>query len=145
MKTISYTYEIREDKPKLFKKDVKLMDINIVTHLFLMPKKLERPIQHEIMVRINNNTFSLGQTLHLYSKRKAIGKATYGKIAQGLKETLRRVRISLALDKNYNGYVVEYWPYVASVLKKDAELIKDERLYNIASEFEKYALALKAN
>ena len=143
MKTIEHSYQLKKNEPRLFKNDLKFMDINYVTQHFLLPKKLDKKTKHEIAVRIHNFSLSLHDTIKLYPIGKKATGNTYDKMEAGFKETLRRVKISLALDKKHSKYLVDYWPFLAGVLKNDARLLKDERLQNMINDFEKKTQALE--
>jgi hypothetical protein len=128
----------------LFKPDVKFMDLWNVTNDYLNTTSLGEKTKKEIMIRIHDFSFQLHSTIELYptGDKKASAK-TYDEIAAGLKETVRRAKISLALNQTFGKIFAAYWKFLSDVLKQDALLLKDEKLQNILLEFERNINTMK--
>jgi hypothetical protein len=134
----------QENTTLLFKPDLKFMDFWHVTNDYLNTTSLGKETKSEIMIRIHDFSLQLNHTIGLYptGNKKASGK-TYDDIAAGLKETLRRAKISLARNQTYGKVFIAYWKYLCDVLKQDALLLKDEKLQDILSDFEQNISTMK--
>lgn len=142
------TIEFRQPKNglRLFKPELKFMDIWFVTNDYLQTTKLNEETKKEVMIRIHNFSIQLRDTIELYpSKNKKVNQKVYQQIELGLKESVRRAKISMALNKVHNRTFALYWKYLATVLKQDAGLLKDEYLKNAVQTFEKSVSTIKVN
>ncbi len=137
------TKQHSKKEPRLFKRDLKFMDIYYVTDDFVREKSLDKKTRHEVMVRIHDFSIHLADTFSLYTASKKPTEKTYHQIETGLKEVVRRAKISLALNKKHVKYFVDYWPSLAGVLQRDAHLLKDQRLQGIIEGFEKRTHEIK--
>lgn len=138
------TIEFRQPKNglRLFKPELKFMDIWFVTNDYIQTTKLNEETKKEVMIRIHNFSIQLRDTFELYPSKN---KKVYKQIELGLKESVRRAKISVALNKAHNKTFVFYWRYLATVLKQDAILLKDEHLQNAVQVFEKCVRAIEIN
>ena len=128
----------------LFKPDLKFMDFHRITSRYVSTTTLNEKSKKDLMIRIHDYVFPVQEAIKKYPLGKVKQKPkTYNEIETGLKETLRRVKISLALNNKNSKLFVGYWKFLADVLQEDAALLKDEQLQSTMKEFEKNALTLK--
>ena len=135
MKTKEISGQQRE--PRLFKPELKFMDFWHVTNDYLKTTSLNEQTKKEVMIRIHNFSIHLNETIALYpTGKKKINQRTYDTITAGLKESVRRAKISLALNHSFKKPFIAYWKYLSGVLVSDATLINDENLLNTVYHFE---------
>ena len=127
----------------LFKPDLKFIDFYNLTARYLKTVSLNDKSKTELAIRIHDYSFPIHQTVLKYKLGKKQNPKIYTEIETGLKETLRRVKISLALNNKHSKLFVGYWKFLADVLQEDAAHLKDEHLQNNIREFEKNTLTLK--
>lgn len=134
----------KENTPLLFKPQLKFMDLWNVTDAYLNTIRLGEKTKRDIMIRIHDFSFHLHSTIKLYpTEGKKPSPKIYDEIAAGLKETLRRAKISLAHNKEFGKIFIAYWKYLCGVLKQDALLLKDENLQSILLDFEQNISTMK--
>lgn len=135
----------KNNEVSLFKHDLKFMDFHNVTFRYLSTTPLKGEKRTSLAVRIHNYSFPMQEAISQYEfKKKKQTPETYHIIEAGLKEVLRRAKISLALNNNQNILFIGYWKYFVTVLREDSHLLKDTDLENCVSQFEKNVLTMKA-
>lgn len=128
----------------LFKPDLKFMDFHRITSRYVNTTSLNEKSKTELAIRIHDYVFPVQEAISKYALDKTKqNPTTYNEIETGLKETLRRVKISLALNDKQSKLFVGYWKFLADVLQQDATLLKDEHLQSTMQEFEKNTLTLE--
>jgi hypothetical protein len=135
----------KDNEVALFKHDLKFMDFHNVTFRYLLTTPLKGEKRTSLAVRIHDYVFPMQQAISHYEfKKKKQAPETYHTIESGLKETLRRAKISIALNNNQNKLFIGYWKYLVGVLREDSHLLKDTELENCVSQFEKNVSTMKA-
>ena len=134
----------KQNETLLFKPDLKFMDFHHQTFSYLNTIKLNEKSKTGLAIRIHDYVFPMQEAILMYShnKIKQVPK-TYQVIESGLKETLRRVKISLALNNNQSKLFIGYWKFLVNVFRMDAIQLKDEQLQMIIDGFEKNVSLLK--
>jgi len=139
-----YTPIKKENANSLFKKDLKFMDFHHVTFRYLNTTSLKGQAKTSLAVRIHDYVFPMQEAVMQYQLKKSKqSPQTYAAIESGLKEAVRRAKISLALKDNNNKLFIGYWKYVANVYREDAVLLKDSALENCIQNFEQYVQTMK--
>lgn len=128
----------------LFKHDLKFMDFHQLTFCYLDTTPLKGESKISLAVRIHDYVSPMQDAILNYgfSKTKQAPK-TYEVIESGMKETLRRAKISLALNDNQSKFFIGYWKFLAGILHEDANRLKDEQLQGAIRKFEQNVLSLK--
>lgn len=135
MKTIEFSRP--ENGVRLFKPELKFMDFWYVTNDYLKTTTLSEKTKKEMMIRIHDFSIQLRETFDLYlNENKKSNQKIYDEITAGLKESVRRAKISMARNKAENKTFAGYWKFLANVLKEDSVLLKDESLQNAIHTFE---------
>ena len=139
-----YTPTKKENETSLFKKELKFMDFHHVTFRYLNTTPLKGEEKTSLAVRIHDYVFPMQEALSNYDfKKTKQNPDTYQKIEAGLKEAVRRAKISLAIKENNNELFIGYWKYLANVYREDAELLQDENLNTCINSFEAYVQTMK--
>lgn len=133
-------------QPRLFKSELKFMDFWHVTNDYLKTTLLDEEVKKELMIRINDYSIQMHNTIALYPmKNKKANKETYDAITSGLKESVRRAKISMALNQSHLEPFGAYWKFLVGILKNDTALLKDEHLQNAITHFENSVNTIKVN
>jgi len=133
-------------QPRLFKQDLKFMDWWHVTNDYLKTTSLTQDEKKEVMIRIHDFSLHLQNTiLHYSAEIKQHNMQTYESIESGLKETLRRAKISMARNHRFNNVFAGYWKFLAEVLKNESEILNDDKLKTVFLNFDKTVDALQVN
>jgi hypothetical protein len=120
------------------------MDFWHVTNDFLNTTSLNEKTKKEMMNRIHTFSIQLNDTITLYPiGTEKVNQKTYDAITIGLKESVRRAKISLAHNKKHSKPFTGYWKFLADVLKEDAQVLKDEHLQNAIQIFETSVSTIK--
>ncbi|MCC6837240.1 MAG: hypothetical protein IT234_01765 [Bacteroidia bacterium] len=139
-----YTPPKKENETSLFKKELKFMDFHHVTFRYLNTTPLKGEEKTSLAVRIHDYVFPMQEALSNYHFKKTKQHPdTYLKIESGLKEAVRRAKISLAVKENNNELFIGYWKYLADVYREDATLLRDETLNDCINNFEAYVQTMK--
>jgi hypothetical protein len=133
-----------QNSTRLFKKGLKFMDFWHVTNDYLKTIDLNDKERKEIMIRVHGFSIHLHGTIAFYPiGNKNIKQKTYTTIENGLRESLRRAKISLSLNKKSGKVFGAYWLFLAKVLLEDARILKDVELENVIRNFETAAKAIQ--
>jgi hypothetical protein len=123
---------------------IKYADFLNQTNAYLNSLYLSEKHETELQHRINALCGPLCDTLIYYEHDKdSQSQKTYRSIELGLKEVLRRVRISLAVNKKHSKDYIGFWKYVSTVCMKDAAILRDLYLLSLFERFHKAAQSLK--
>ncbi|MDP3146023.1 MAG: hypothetical protein Q8T03_13420 [Bacteroidota bacterium] len=124
-------------QPRIFKYDLKFMDLWHITNDYLKTSSLDQEEKKEVMVRIHEFSLHLQNTIALYPLQNEIkDEQLYNSIASSLKELLRRAKISMARNSRFNDEFRGYWKFLAEVIKNEALLLQDEKLEDVFLNFE---------
>lgn len=139
-----YILPKKENEASLFKKELKFMDFYYVTFRYLNTTKLNREEQTPVAMRIHNFVMSMEELILQYDlKKRKQSPAVYETIDTGLKETVRRAKISLGRIKENNPLFIGYWNYLVNVYREDAKLLGDKALERCIDNFETYVQTMK--
>lgn len=135
----------KENEASLFKKELKFMDFHHVTFRYLLTTPLKGETRTSLAVRIHDYVLPMQVAISKYELKKGKQKPeTYNTIESGLKEAVRRAKMSLAVTDNNNELFIGYWKYLATVYREDAHILKDAALENCIQNFEEYVLTMKS-
>jgi len=131
-------------QPRLFKPDLKFMDWWHVSNDYLTTTELNQEDKKEVMMRIHDFALHLQNTITLYPlTKKEKDTHTYESIESGLKESIRRAKISMARNSRFNNVFAGYWKFLATVLQNESIILNDEKLKNVFINFDKTTDALQ--
>ncbi|MCC6371180.1 MAG: hypothetical protein IT236_09270 [Bacteroidia bacterium] len=124
---------------------IKYVDYMNQTTAYLAKVKLSEKAKVEITHRINSLGKSFTDTLAHYAhgKPKQSPKA-YAAIESGIKEILRRIRISLAVNKKHSKEYIGFWKHLSELCLEDAALLRDLYLLSVFESFHESTHKLKA-
>lgn len=136
MKAIEKKQEINHTR--LFKPELKFMDIWHVTNDYLKTTSLDQEEKKEIMIRIHDFSLHLQNIINLYPlENKKHDAQTYQAIESALKEMLRRAKISMSRNQRFNSIFAGYWKFLAAILKNESVILNDEKLDDVFQNFDK--------
>ncbi len=139
-----YTPPKKENEASIFKKELKFMDFHHVTFRYLDSTSLERDKRRPVAVRIHSYVYPMQEVIEQYNlKRKKQDPEVYTAIESGLKEAVRRAKISLGRTKDKNKFFIGYWNYLVNVYREDAKLLGDTALEKCIDNFESYVKTMK--
>lgn len=123
---------------------IKYVDYMNQTTAYLAKLKLSEKTKIEITHRINSLGKSFTDTLAHYAhgKPKQSPKA-YAAIESGTKEVLRRIRISLAVNKKHSKEYIGFWKHISKLCMEDAALLRDLYLLSLFESFHQSTQELK--
>jgi hypothetical protein len=139
-----YILPKKENEASIFKKELKFMDFYYVTFRYLNTTPLNREEQTPVAMRIHNFVFPMQEAILNYDlKKRKQDVDVYESINKGLKETVRRAKISLGILKENNALFIGYWSYLVNVYREDAKLLGDKALERCIDNFESYVQTMK--
>lgn len=142
MKTIQNT----NAQLRLFKPNLKFMDWWHVSNNYLKTTSLNQEEKKEVMIRLNDFSLHLHNTISLYPLENNQHSAEiYKLIESGLKEALRRAKISMTKNNRFNSIFAGYWKFLANVLKNESITLNDNKLKEVFLNFDSTVDSLKIN
>ena len=122
---------------KLMIPGIKYTDFMNQSTSYLAALKMTSKAREELTHRINSSGKMLTDTLSNYAHGKARqSPKAYAAIEAGLKELLRRIRISIGVNKKQSKEYIGFWKHLSKVCLADAAALRD--LYLI-SQFESFS------